>query len=40
MDTRLTIRLNKDLLIRAKAYASVHKLSLTRMIEEYLQSII
>jgi len=39
MDTKLTLKLNKSVIQKAKAYASEHKTSLSRMIENYLDSI-
>jgi hypothetical protein len=40
MDTKLTLKLDKYVIERAKKYASSHKRSLSRMIESYLKSII
>ena len=40
MDTKLTLKLNKDIIGRAKEYASTHKQSLSRIIESYLQSLV
>jgi hypothetical protein len=39
MDTKLTIRLNDNVIQRAKNYARNHKISLSKMIESYLDSI-
>lgn len=39
MDAKLTIRLNKDVIERAKEYAANHKVSLSKMIESYLDSL-
>jgi len=39
MDTKLTIKLNNDVIIRAKKYARDRKTSLSRMIETYLDSV-
>jgi len=39
MDTKLTIKLNNDVIYRAKKYARDRKTSLSRMIESYLDSI-
>jgi hypothetical protein len=39
MDTKLTLRLNDDVIKRAKEYASSHNISLSKMIESYLDSI-
>ncbi len=40
MDTKLTLKLDKFVIDRAKKYASSHNRSLSRMIESYLKSII
>ncbi|NOR74455.1 MAG: hypothetical protein GQ525_04800 [Draconibacterium sp.] len=40
MDTKLTLKLDKRVIDRAKKYASKHKRSLSRMIESYLKSLI
>ena len=39
MDTKLTIKLNNDVINRAKKYARDRKTSLSRMIESYLDSV-
>ncbi len=39
MEKKLTLRLNEDVIERAKTYARSHKISLSRMIESYLDSI-
>jgi hypothetical protein len=39
MDTKLTLKLNKEIIDKAKAYASDKKMSLSRIIEAYLQSL-
>lgn len=39
METKLTLRLNDDVIERAKIYARNHKVSLSKMIENYLDSI-
>ncbi len=39
MDTKLTLRLNAGVIERAKIYARSHKISLSKMIESYLDSI-
>ena len=39
MDTKLTLRLNENVIERAKIYARSHKISLSKMIESYLDSI-
>ena len=39
METKLTLRLNDNVIERAKNYARSHKISLSKMIENYLDSI-
>jgi hypothetical protein len=39
METKLTLKLKKDVIDRAKLYAASHKRSLSRIIESYLQSL-
>jgi len=39
METKLTLRLNEKVIGRAKIYARIHKISLSKMIESYLESI-
>lgn len=39
METKLTLRLNDNVIARAKVYARNHKTSLSKMIESYLDSI-
>lgn len=39
MNTKLTLKLNENVIERAKRYASNKKLSLSRLIENYLDSI-
>ena len=39
MDSKLTLKLNENVIERAKKYASTKKLSLSRLIENYLDSI-
>jgi len=39
METKLTLRLSENVIGRAKIYARNHKLSLSKMIESYLDSI-
>ncbi len=39
METKLTIRLNKGVIAKAKEYAQEHQISLSKMIESYLDSI-
>ncbi len=40
MDTKLTLKLDKEVIERAKEYASSQKRSLSGMIESYLQTLI
>lgn len=39
METKLTLRLNENVIQRAKIYAQSHKISLSKIIESYLDSI-
>ena len=39
METKLTLRLNKNVILRAKNYAQGHKISLSKLIESYLDSL-
>jgi hypothetical protein len=39
MDTKLTLRLRKNVIERAKEYAQNHNISLSKMIESYLESV-
>jgi replicative DNA helicase len=39
MDTKLTLKLNQEIIERAKKYASNQKLSLSRIVEAYLQTL-
>ena len=39
MDTKLTLKLNKNVIEKAKKYAETHKRSLSRIIESYLKSL-
>jgi hypothetical protein len=39
MDTKLTLKLDKRVIDKAKEYATSHKKSLSRMIESYLKSL-
>ncbi|WP_323756300.1 DUF6364 family protein [Roseivirga sp.] len=39
MDTKLTLKLNQDVIEKAKEYASNKKMSLSRIVESYLQSL-
>jgi len=40
MDTKLTLKLDKAVIEKAKQYASLHHKSLSRMIESYLKSLV
>ncbi|MEM6525162.1 MAG: DUF6364 family protein [Bacteroidota bacterium] len=40
MDAKLTLKLDKDVIDKAKTYASLQKRSLSRIIESYLRSLI
>jgi hypothetical protein len=40
MDTKLTIKLDKYVIDKAKDYASSHKRSLSKLIESYLKSLV
>jgi hypothetical protein len=40
MDTKLTLKLDKYVIDKAKEYAASHKRSLSRLIESYLKSLI
>ncbi len=40
MDTKLTLKLDKTIIEKAKEYASDKNMSLSRIVESYLQSII
>lgn len=40
MNTKLTLSLNKDVIQQAKVYAKEHNISLSFLIENYLQKII
>jgi len=40
MDTKLTLKLDKEVIEQAKEYASLHKRSLSRIIESYLKTLI
>ncbi len=40
MDAKLTLKLDKHVIDKAKEYAASHKKSLSRMIESYLKSLI
>ncbi len=39
MDTKLTLKLNREIIERAKKYASDNEMSLSRIVEAYLQSL-
>ena len=39
METKLTIRLKKEVIERAKEYAHDHKISLSKMVQSYLESV-
>jgi dsDNA-specific endonuclease/ATPase MutS2 len=39
MDTKLTLKLNERVIERAKQYAKENNISLSRMIENYLQAV-
>ena len=39
METKLTLRLNAHVIEKAKVYARMHKISLSKMVESYLASI-
>ena len=39
MDSKLTLKLNKDIINHAKTYAKEHNISLSKLIENYLQSV-
>ncbi len=39
MDTKLTLKLNQQIIEKAKEYASDKKISLSRIVESYLQSL-
>ncbi|GAB1454353.1 DUF6364 family protein [Draconibacterium sp.] len=40
MDAKLTLKLDKNVIDRAKEYASINERSLSRLIESYLKSLI
>jgi len=40
MDTKLTVKLEQDIIEKAKEYAKSHNTSLSSLIENYLQKII
>jgi hypothetical protein len=39
MDSKLTLKLNENVIQRAKQYAKENNMSLSRMIESYLQAV-
>jgi hypothetical protein len=39
METKLTLKLNENVIERAKIYAHNHKISLSKMVESYLDSV-
>jgi len=39
MENKLTLRLNNDVIKRAKIYARNHQISLSKMVESYLDSL-
>jgi antitoxin component of RelBE/YafQ-DinJ toxin-antitoxin module len=39
MDSKLTVRLDSNVIDRAKSYARNHNISVSRMIESYLDSV-
>jgi hypothetical protein len=39
MDTKLTLKLKKQVIVQAKKYANEHETSLSRLIENYLAAI-
>jgi len=39
MDTKLTLKLSEDVIERAKKYAKMHKVSVSKLIESYLDSV-
>ena len=40
MDTKLTLNVDKSVIEQAKEYAKSHKISLSRLIESYLSSLV
>ena len=40
MDTKLTLKLDKSVIEKAKAYAKEHNISLSKIIENYLKAIL
>ncbi len=39
METKLTLRLNKGVIDRAKDYAHNHNISISKMVESYLEAV-
>jgi hypothetical protein len=39
MESKLTLKLNKDIIDLAKTYAKEHNISLSKLIENYLQTV-
>ena len=39
MESKLTLKLNKDIIELAKTYAKEHNISLSKLIENYLQTV-
>jgi antitoxin component of RelBE/YafQ-DinJ toxin-antitoxin module len=39
MDSKLTLKLNKDVIEKAKQYAHSHNISLSRLVESFLASV-
>lgn len=39
METKLTLRLNKRTIDKAKNYAQIHNISISKIVESYLESI-
>jgi len=40
MDTKLTLKLNEDIIVKAKEYAKEKRTSLSDLVENYLQKLI
>lgn len=40
MDSKLTLKLDKEIIEQAKSYAKEHQVSLSKLIENYLQFIV
>lgn len=40
MDTKLTLNVDQSVIVQAKEYAKMHKISLSRLIESYLSSLV